>query len=111
MKPMNFGGGSVGGNGVGENRNTNSAQSQNKGLETKIDHIYDSKIVGLWKRAINTIIFKQIIKQYAPILIELGVDLDSDSEDDDDDDDDAEQNESIVEEVNKLKEPNKQVLS
>lgn len=100
-----------GGNGGGENRNTNSAQSQNRDLETKIDHVYDAKIVGIWKRAINTIIFKKIIKQYAPILIELGVDLDSDSEDDDDGgDDDADENESIVEEVNKLKEPRKQVF-
>ena len=106
MKPINFGAGNA-------NRETSSSQSQRQTeIETKNEHVYDPKILGIWKKAVNTIIFKRIIKQYAPILIELGVDLDSDSDEDEDeeDEDDDDHNESSQFENNKTKEPKKQVF-
>jgi hypothetical protein len=45
---------------------------------------YEPKVVALWKKAVNTIIFKRIIKKYAPILLDLGVELDMDEFEDDD---------------------------
>ncbi len=99
---MKFGGGG------GAARNASSAQSHGTdkdSLSKKAEHVYDAKVLGMWKKAVNTIIFKRIIKQYAPILIELGVDLDSDSdEDDEDDDEDDDESEKSV-----AVEPKKQV--
>ena len=54
-------------------------------LTTLPEKVYEPKIVALWKKAVNTIIFKKTIKKYAPILLDLGVELDMDELEDDDD--------------------------
>ena len=86
--------------------NFSSTAEQSQGAAASIHRksvkVYNSKVLANWKKAVNTIIFKKIIKKYAPILIELGVELDSDSDDGDDDEEKENEREEKENEAKKV---------